>query len=101
MNIIKEAGFKIASGEVVAFPTETVYGIGADATNDDACKKIYSLKGRPSGNPLIVHIADGVDAKKYGEINEFAQKIIDNFWPGPISIVVKSNKDSNIKKMKK
>ena len=96
MNIIKAAAEKIRAGNVVAFPTETVYGLGADATNLDACKKIYLLKGRPSCNPLIVHIADKNDAHKYGEINPFAQKIIDNFWPGPISIVVKAKKNSNI-----
>jgi len=96
MNIIKAAAEKIRSGEVVAFPTETVYGLGADATNNEGCKKIYLLKGRPSSNPLIVHIASKEDAYKYGEINDFAQKIIENFWPGPISIVVKRNKDSSI-----
>ena len=96
MNIIKNAASQINAGSVVAFPTETVYGLGADATNPDACKKIYLLKGRPSHNPLIVHIADKNDAYKYGEINPLAQKIIDNFWPGPISIVVKAVKNSEI-----
>lgn len=96
MNIIKNAAEKIISGELVAFPTETVYGLGADATNDEACKKIYLLKGRPSSNPLIVHISSKEDAYKYGEINDFAQKIIENFWPGPISIVVKRKKNSGI-----
>ncbi len=96
MNIIKVAAERIRAGDVIAFPTETVYGLGADATNSDACKKIYQLKGRPSGNPLIVHIADKNDAHKYGEISTLAQKIIDNFWPGPISIVVKAKKNSYI-----
>lgn len=96
MNNMKEAIEKIKAGEVVAFPTETVYGLGADATNNDACKKIYDLKGRPSNNPLIVHICDRQDAHKYGEINEMAEKIIENFWPGPISIVVKSKKNAGI-----
>ena len=90
------AAEKLRSGEVVAFPTETVYGLGADATNNEACKQIYLLKGRPSSNPLIVHIASKEDAHKYGEISDLAQKIIENFWPGPISIVVKSKKDSGI-----
>ena len=96
MSAIHSAAKKISSGDVVAFPTETVYGLGADATNTDACKKIYLLKGRPSNNPLIVHIADKNDAHKYGEINAAAQKIINNFWPGPISIVVRANSTSDI-----
>jgi len=95
-EMIKAAAEKIKSGEVVAFPTETVYGLGADATSNDACKQIYILKGRPSSNPLIVHIASKEDAHKYGEINNLAQKIIENFWPGPISIVVKSKNTSGI-----
>lgn len=93
---IMKAAEQINAGEIVAFPTETVYGLGADATSNEACKKIYALKGRPSSNPLIVHIHDKKDAYKYGEINELAAKIIENFWPGPISIVVKSKKDSGI-----
>lgn len=96
MITLKEAGKKLRAGDVVAFPTETVYGLGADATSDDACKKIYELKGRPSNNPLIIHIADKKDAYKYGEINDMAEKIIENFWPGPISIVVKNIKNSGI-----
>ena len=96
MTIIQVAAEKIRAGDVVAFPTETVYGLGADATSSEACKKIYLLKGRPSNNPLIVHIANKDDAHKYGEINPLAQQIIDNFWPGPISIVVKAKKNSGI-----
>ena len=96
MISLKEAGEKLKSGEVVAFPTETVYGLGADATNEVACKKIYELKGRPPNNPLIVHIADKKDAYKYGEINAMAEKIIKNFWPGPISIVVRLGENSGI-----
>jgi L-threonylcarbamoyladenylate synthase len=95
-DTILVAGEQIRAGDVVAFPTETVYGLGADATSSEACKKIYLLKGRPSNNPLIVHIAEREDAYKYGEINSLAQKIMNNFWPGPLSIVVKAKKDSGI-----
>ncbi len=96
MNIIQTAAKKIQKGELVAFPTETVYGLGADATNNEACRKIYDAKGRPSNNPLIIHVSSKEAAYELGEITEEAQKIIDNFWPGPISIVVKRKTSSAI-----
>ncbi len=86
----------ITSGEVVAFPTETVYGLGADARNDIACRKIYELKSRPSNNPIIVHVASQEDARKIGEFNEIAEIIAANFWPGPITIVVPLKQESGI-----
>lgn len=82
----------INEGEVVAFPTETVYGLGADATNEEAVKKIFIAKGRPSDNPLIVHLSDKKDIVKYVlSINELEQQIIDKFMPGPISLVLRKN----------
>jgi L-threonylcarbamoyladenylate synthase len=96
MSIIDIAASKIKNGDLVAFPTETVYGLGADATNNNACAKIYAAKGRPSHNPLIIHIASKKDAYQMGEITPFAEKIMENFWPGPISIVVKKKKDACI-----
>lgn len=86
---IMEAGQIIREGGLVAFPTETVYGLGADGLNADASEKIYSAKGRPSDNPLIIHIAtmDQVDeiAKN---ISAAARKIMDTFWPGPLTVIL-------------
>lgn len=77
------------AGEVVAFPTETVYGLGADATNEQAVKKIFEAKGRPSDNPLIVHIGTKQEVEYYIEdIPEFAKKCMDLFWPGPLTLVM-------------
>ncbi len=78
----------INSGDIVAFPTETVYGLGADATNEQACKKIYELKSRPGNNPIIVHVATIEHAREIGEFSETAEIIAENFWPGPLTIVV-------------
>lgn len=96
-NIHKAAEF-IKSGNLVAFPTETVYGLGADSTNEQACQKIFQIKGRPSVNPLIVHIATIEQAKTIGEFNDDAKKIAELFWPGPISIVVPLKADTKIAK---
>ena len=86
------AGNLIKNGEIVAFPTETVYGLGADATNAEAVKKIFIAKGRPQDNPLIVHLAEKEDIKKYvTEITENQQKLIDAFMPEPISIIFEKN----------
>jgi L-threonylcarbamoyladenylate synthase len=93
--INKAAEFIIAGG-VVAFPTETVYGLGADATNEDACLKIFRLKNRPAINPLIVHIASIEQAKTIGEFNEIAELLANKFWPGPLSIVVPLKNTANI-----
>lgn len=89
---IQAAGDIIRSGGLVAFPTETVYGLGADALNASASKKIYEAKGRPSDNPLIVHIADFVDLEKIAaEVPENARKLNDAFWPGPLTMIVRKN----------
>ena len=86
---IKEAAKLIAEGKLVAFPTETVYGLGADALNPDAVGKVYAAKGRPSDNPMIVHIAEKDDLKKLTDrITEDIEKLEDAFWPGPLTIVV-------------
>lgn len=77
------------NGEIVAFPTETVYGLGAVATNELAVKKIYAAKGRPSDNPLIVHIGTVEEVSLYTtNISEVAQKCMDAFWPGPLTLVM-------------
>lgn len=78
----------IKNGEVVAFPTETVYGLGADAWNPKAIAKVFETKGRPSDNPLIVHIADLEQIYEFAsDIPEIAQLLIDEFWPGPLTLV--------------
>lgn len=78
--------------EIVAFPTETVYGLGADATNEAAVSKIFQAKGRPADNPLIVHVHDPQQITDYvTEIPEIAQQLIDAFMPGPFTIILKSN----------
>lgn len=78
----------IEKGEIVAFPTETVYGLGANALNGRAVKKIFEAKGRPQDNPLIVHVGRKEDIKKYVKtISPLQQLLIDNFMPGPISII--------------
>lgn len=83
----------ILSGEVVAIPTETVYGLGANAFNEDAVAKIYEAKGRPSDNPLIVHIADKTDVARVArEIPPLAQRVIDKFMPGSVTIVLPKQK---------
>lgn len=90
INVIKEMAKKIRNGETVIFPTETVYGLGADAMNENATKKIYAAKGRPSDNPLIVHIADIEEVEKIAlEVGEKAKIAMDNFWPGPLTIILK------------
>ncbi len=82
------AGEIIKQGGLVVFPTETVYGLGADGLSDKAVQKIFKAKGRPSDNPLILHVADMQWAEKIGEINENARKIMEKFWPGPITVIV-------------
>ena len=88
--IYEKASKILRSGGLVAFPTETVYGLGGDALNKDASRKIYAAKGRPSDNPLIVHIADRNDLYKLAEeVPETALKLADAFMPGPITIILK------------
>jgi len=86
---IAEAARTVAAGGVVAFPTETVYGLGADASSDTAVAKIFAAKGRPSDHPLIVHIADAAQVTDYaGEVPLFAQKLMQAFWPGPLTVIL-------------
>ncbi len=88
-SIMQEAGNLIAEGELVAFPTETVYGLGGDALHPEAARKIYSAKGRPSDNPLIVHIADFADLERVAkEIPKQAKLLADAFWPGPLTMIM-------------
>lgn len=86
---IELAAKLIAEGKLVAFPTETVYGLGADALNAEAVGKVYAAKGRPSDNPMIVHIASKADfARLTPYITEDMEKLMEAFWPGPLTMVV-------------
>ena len=92
-SIIEEAGEVLKTGGLVAFPTETVYGLGANALNEEAAKKTYEAKGRPSDNPLIVHIAeaDALGAIAI-DVSDKARQVMKNFWPGPLTLIFnKSN----------
>lgn len=85
---IKNAAEVIKNGGIVAFPTETVYGLGANALDSEAVKKIFIAKGRPQDNPLIIHVAD-MDINKYvKEITPLAKKVMEKFWPGPLTIIL-------------
>lgn len=87
ITIIKEGG-------VVAFPTETVYGLGADARNPSAIKKVFDTKGRPSDNPLIVHVSSKEQVREFSaEISDTAQILMDHFWPGPLTLVLPKKQD--------
>lgn len=84
------SGRTVKGGSLVAFPTETVYGLGANALDEKAAAKIYAAKGRPSDNPLIVHIADMEKLENITEeIPEAAMKLAEKFWPGPLTMVMK------------
>ena len=85
---LEEAAARLREGQLVAFPTETVYGLGADATNPQAIAALYAAKGRPQFNPLIAHIADHAQALREGHFNHIAQQLAEAFWPGPLTLVV-------------
>jgi L-threonylcarbamoyladenylate synthase len=85
---IRDAADVLAAGGLVAFPTETVYGLGADATNDKAVARLFAAKGRPSFNPLIAHVTDISAARKLAEFDETAERLAAAFWPGPLTLVL-------------
>ena len=86
---IEQAAAHIRAGELVAFPTETVYGLGADASSDTAVAKIFAAKGRPSDHPLIVHIASSKQVGDYASnVPPFAERLMKAFWPGPLTIIL-------------
>ena len=86
---IKDAAAALIKGDLVAFPTETVYGLGADATNEDAIARIYKVKGRPVGHPLIVHISSLSNLNKWArDIPEYAVILARTFWPGPMTLIL-------------
>jgi L-threonylcarbamoyladenylate synthase len=91
---IAEAARILKSGGLVAFPTETVYGLGADATNGEAVAAIFAAKGRPLFNPLIVHVSDIEAARRHVELSPRAQALAEKFWPGALTLVLPRRKDS-------
>jgi L-threonylcarbamoyladenylate synthase len=86
----------LRSGQIVAIPTETVYGLAADASNADAVAKIYAAKGRPDFNPLIVHVADQSAAENLAEFSPMAHQLAQAFWPGPLTLVLPLRADAHI-----
>ncbi|MED9780163.1 MAG: L-threonylcarbamoyladenylate synthase, partial [Peptococcaceae bacterium] len=99
LNIDREEDLRMAvdalrAGKLVAFPTETVYGLGADGFNEEACRAVYAAKGRPSDNPLILHIADMSALRDIAEdIPEAAVDLAEAFWPGPLTLVLKKRRN--------
>jgi L-threonylcarbamoyladenylate synthase len=89
-EVLKKAAKALFDGCLVAFPTETVYGLGADATNEKAVSRIYSVKGRPIGHPLIVHISSFKQLDKWAiDVSEYAVDLAKEFWPGPMTLILK------------
>ena len=86
----------LRSGGLVAFPTETVYGLGADATNPIACASIYEAKGRPSFNPLIVHFPNAREAEKRVLFTAQAKILAQSFWPGPMTLVLERKDNCDV-----
>ena len=93
---IKEAARALARGDIVAFPTETVYGLGANALDGSAVAKIFAAKERPRFNPLIVHVPGLAEAETYAVVNAAARKLAEAFWPGPLSLVLEKRAGSRI-----
>jgi L-threonylcarbamoyladenylate synthase len=91
IGAIKEAARIIHSGGLVAFPTETVYGLGADAGNAHAVVRIFEVKARPRIDPLIIHVADPEGAQRYGNFPKSAAELMTRFWPGPLTLIVDKN----------
>ena len=84
------------NGGLVAFPTETVYGLGANALNENAVKKIFIAKGRPQDNPLIIHVASKEISNFVKSIPKIASKLMDKFWPGPLTIILEKKRYNSV-----
>ncbi len=98
-NAITEAADLIRAGDIAALPTETVYGLGANALDDDAVSKIFAAKKRPAHNPLIVHVVDKHAAQELVHFNSDAHKVVDMFWPGALTLILPRVKDAGISKL--
>jgi L-threonylcarbamoyladenylate synthase len=95
-DAIKAAARCLGAGGLVAFPTETVYGLGADASNGEAIARLYAAKGRPAFNPLIAHVADAAGARRLGAFHAAAEVLAEAFWPGPLTLVVPKRPDCGV-----
>jgi L-threonylcarbamoyladenylate synthase len=93
---IDKAAKLLKQGGIVSFPTETVYGLGGNALDDEAIKRIYEIKGRPSHNPLIIHVASLKQAKQYAEFNDIAEQVASLFWPGPLTLILKQKENNGL-----
>ena len=93
---LERAAHALAAGEVVAFPTETVYGLGADAANPQAVGRVFALKQRPADHPLIVHLASAEAAASWAaDMPPLARRLADRFWPGPLTLVLRRAPEVN------
>ncbi len=95
-DAIAAAARCLKSGGLVAFPTETVYGLGADAANGEAIARLYAAKGRPAFNPLIAHVANVAAARKLARFDADAEKLAAKFWPGPLTLVLPKRPDGAV-----
>src|ERR1700760_2167739 len=93
---ITRAARLLREGGLVGFPTETVYGLGADATDGEAVAGIFAAKGRPRFNPLIVHVSDLEEAQRHGVFNAAAQRLAQAFWPGALTLVLPRRAETNL-----
>jgi len=89
---IEQAAFLLRQGQLVCYPTDTVYGIGATASNEDAIRRLYAVKGRSPDKPLPLLISEPAEASRYAEITPVAKTLISRFWPGPLTIVMRKAK---------
>ncbi len=90
LNVLRQSAEKLKSGDLIAFPTETVYGIGADAENKDAVARMYQVKNRPANHPVIVHIAELNDVDYWAkDVPEYAINLMRDYWPGPMTLLLK------------
>ena len=93
---VEQAVALLASGGIAALPTETVYGLAADAANGEAVARVYAAKGRPGFNPLIVHVADRAMAQRYARFDPLSERLADALWPGPLTLVLPLTADAPI-----
>ena len=90
LSVLRQSAEKLRAGDLVAFPTETVYGIGADAENKDAVARMYQVKNRPTGHPVIIHIAELNDVDYWAkDVPEYAINLMRDFWPGPMTLLLR------------
>ncbi len=98
-DAIREAAALLCAGGLVALPTETVYGLGANALDGKACAKIFAAKGRPSFNPLIVHVPDTAEAERYAILDDRAKTLAAVFWPGPLTMILPRRPDCSVSEL--